>query len=343
MSVRPTVTLAQLREIAASPYAEVVSPFDGHPYLLVQSEGGCAEHLSPEERQAVSAWLLRQACPVIAIGADNEVSDPWRDVYDVVLPNAASATALIENIQRAPLAAMVLVHVLRATVDLPVPQALMVESLAYATLQGGPEFRNWLAEQPPASASDAEALDANAGPAVLMERQDEHLDIRLNRPEQRNAMSVEMRDALVEALQFVIADPSILSAKVRGKGECFSVGGELAEFGMTPDPASAHAIRSLRLPAALLAQCAERVEFQLHGACIGAGVELPAFAKRVTAARKAFFQLPEIHFGLIPGAGGCVSLPRRIGRQRTAWLALSTRRINAATALEWGLIDAVID
>ena len=56
-----------------------------------------------------------------------------------------------------------------------------------------------------------------------------------------------------------------------------------------------------------------------------------------------FLQLPEIRFGLIPGAGGCVSIPRRIGRQRTAYLALSARRINAATALDWGLVDAIVD
>jgi len=47
--------------------------------------------------------------------------------------------------------------------------------------------------------------------------------------------------------------------------------------------------------------------------------------------------------GLIPGAGGCVSVPRRIGRQRAAFMMLSGRRINAATALEWGLVDAIED
>ena len=45
--------------------------------------------------------------------------------------------------------------------------------------------------------------------------------------------------------------------------------------------------------------------------------------------------------GLVPGAGGTVSLPRRIGRHRTAWLAISGRSIDAATAAAWGLVDAV--
>jgi enoyl-CoA hydratase/carnithine racemase len=83
------------------------------------------------------------------------------------------------------------------------------------------------------------------------------------------------------------------------------------------------------------------VDFRLHGACIGAGAELAAFGRRVTAATDTWFRLPEVGFGLIPGAGGCVSLVRRIGRQRTAWLAISGERIDAATALAWGLVDSV--
>ena len=123
----------------------------------------------------------------------------------------------------------------------------------------------------------------------------------------------------------------------------FRSGGDLSEFGNAPDPATGHAVRVIRMPARLLMECAERVEFRLHGACIGAGVELPAFARHVVATTRSFFQLPEITFGLIPGAGGCVGIPQRIGRQRTAYLALSARRISAATALRWGLVDALAD
>ncbi len=79
----------------------------------------------------------------------------------------------------------------------------------------------------------------------------------------------------------------------------------------------------------------------VQGACVGAGLEMAAFAGRLTATSDAWFQLPELAMGLIPGAGGCVSVPRRIGKQRTALMILSGRRINAATALRWGLIDAI--
>jgi enoyl-CoA hydratase/carnithine racemase len=51
--------------------------------------------------------------------------------------------------------------------------------------------------------------------------------------------------------------------------------------------------------------------------------------------------LPELSIGLLPGAGGTVSVTRRIGRWRTAYLVLSGRTIDAATALRWGLVDEV--
>ncbi len=179
-------------------------------------------------------------------------------------------------------------------------------------------------------------------PAVVMERDRETLlELELNRPSNRNGMTVELRDALVEALQLVLSDDSIRRVRLSGRGKCFSTGGDLTEFGTAPDPATAHVVRSLALPGRFLASCAARVEAHVHGACIGSGIEFPAFAGRVIAASDTYFQLPELKFGLIPGAGGCVSIARRIGRQRTAWLALSGERITAVQALEWGLVDAI--
>jgi len=61
----------------------------------------------------------------------------------------------------------------------------------------------------------------------------------------------------------------------------------------------------------------------------------------VLAAPDTAIALPELLLGLIPGAGGTVSLPRRIGRHRTARLALTGERLDARTALDWGLIDAI--
>ena len=92
-----------------------------------------------------------------------------------------------------------------------------------------------------------------------------------------------------------------------------------------------------------MAACAERLRARVHGTCIGAGVELPTFAAQVVATEDAVFQLPEVSMGLVPGSGGTVSLPRRIGRQRTAYMALSGTAIDARTALAWGLVDELVE
>ena len=81
----------------------------------------------------------------------------------------------------------------------------------------------------------------------------------------------------------------------------------------------------------------------MHGATLGGGIELASFAGQVIADPATTIGLPEIGLGLIPGAGGTVGLTARIGRQRTAALALTGRRIGATTAFEWGLVDAVDD
>jgi enoyl-CoA hydratase/carnithine racemase len=175
-----------------------------------------------------------------------------------------------------------------------------------------------------------------------VERAGHALRLTLDRPERRNAYSAELRDALCEALVLAVRDPSIEAIRLEGAGPCFSAGGDLGEFGLHPDPATAHAIRTTRSAARWLALLAPRVDAVVHGACIGAGIELPAYAARVTAREDAFFALPEIGMGLVPGAGGTVSLPARIGRQRTAWLALTGASIDAPTALAWGLVDRVV-
>jgi enoyl-CoA hydratase/carnithine racemase len=167
------------------------------------------------------------------------------------------------------------------------------------------------------------------------------LTITLNRPHVHNAFSRSMRDGLAEALAVAMADDSIDRIVLQGAGPSFCSGGDLNEFGDFPDPASSHVIRLTRSPARLVARLAARVEVRTHGSCMGAGAELPAFAGRVVAHPATRFALPELSLGLVPGAGGTVSLPRRIGRHRTALLGLTGTPIDAETALGWGLVDAV--
>lgn len=329
-AVPEVLSLSAALDLAAE---ALPSPFSAQPFLLLDA----GDDATPAQMQLFREWMARGAGPVIGVApADHE--GELIKACDARVAEPAEAATMIANIRQSPIAAMVLVQLLRINERQAVAEALVAESLAYSTLQAGPEFRKWL----DANRADAPAVHGDSGEAVLMERDGDALTLELNRASNRNGMTVEMRDALIEALRLVLADDSIQSVHLSGRGKCFSTGGDLTEFGSAPDPATAHIVRSLALPGRLLAQCAERVTVKVHGACVGSGIEFPAFAHRLVATEDAYFQLPELKFGLIPGAGGTVSIARRMGRQRAAWLMLSGKRINARQALAWGLVDEVV-
>ncbi len=314
--------------------AETRSPLFGEPVVRVE-----LAFEPPPEAQDARAWQRLAELPAVSVGVATARipagAGALAQALDVVARSAEELETIVSAVERHPLAALVLVQLLRRSLERDVAEGLLAESLAYSTLQAGPEFAAWRATR-----RETER-EPDAEPAVLARREGDELRLVLNRPHKRNAFSAQMRDALCEALALVLQDASLCRVVLSGAGSSFCSGGDLDEFGTLPDPATAHAIRSTRNAAALLARVADRVEARLHGACVGAGAELPAFCGRVIADPSAFFVLPEVGMGLVPGAGGTVSLPRRIGRQRTAWLALTGRRLPAEEARAFGLVDEI--
>ena len=274
------------------------------------------------------------ACVVIGLGPADA---PAAAAADVVAEGESTAAALVEAVRRAPEASTALVVLLRMTERLDPALGLAAESAVYSTLQGGPTFTAWRAGREPAA---PDPRDLGHDP-VHAERMDDELRVTLDRPWKHNALNAGMRDALTEVLGVALADESIRRVVLAGRGPSFSSGGDLDEFGTFPDPATAHQTRLTRSPARALWSLAERLEVHTHGAALGAGVELAAIGHHVIAAPDARFGLPELRLGLVPGAGGTVSLPRRIGRQRTARLALTGETIDAETARHWGLVDEI--
>lgn len=326
MSV-PLVDGAALPDLAAQPGWLDELP-DERPALAVDlSRCGSSDAAPPLRR-----WLLAQPVPTIAFtGGGNIMPD---EGFDLVAEDQATLEKLLVGIEQNPRAAAICCQVSRSAPDLDVHAGLRLESLAYATLQGGGEFRRWL------EGCDARSACTPASP-VSLERADKLLRITLNSPENRNALSVAMRDNLTAAFRLAAMDKTIEQVLVDARGPAFCAGGDLSEFGSSSDPGEAHRTRLLRMPAFALAEIAGRVQCLLHGACIGAGIELPAFAASVIARPDARFRLPEVSMGLIPGAGGCVSIPRRIGRRAFNALAISGREIHAEEALALGLIDRI--
>ncbi len=282
-------------------------------------------------KNAHTSWLRNLPCPIIGIG-----EGPLASHCDTVLQDKRSLSAIVDNIKNAPLAAMVLVQHLRASEALDIQDALTAESFAYATLQNGPEFQHWLNEhgQQKSTLSPSEPLIVNLEKGIL--------SLTLNDSDNHNAIGASMRDALCEALDLALADETIEEVHLSANGRAFSTGGAVEEFGHSSDPATAHWVRSLRLPAWRCARLAEKLRVHVQGAAIGAGAEIAAFGHHVSATSDTWFQLPELKYGLIPGAGGTASIAKRIGRQRTTFMALSMKRIDAQTALEWDLIDEIL-
>jgi enoyl-CoA hydratase/carnithine racemase len=233
-----------------------------------------------------------------------------------------------------PIAAAALEVLLDATEAVTVESALVTESATYSTLQAGPEHQAWLATHVRRETTDEQDV-------VIVARHDGVLRLTLNRPHRHNALNAAMREALLDGLMIATVDPSVARVIIDGAGASFCSGGDLDEFGTLADPASAHLLRVDRSVARAVHALRDRTSFVVHGACVGAGVELAAFAERVTARPDATFRLPELSMGLVPGAGGTVSIPRRIGRERFAHLALTGAMIDAPTALSWGLVDEI--
>ena len=293
--------------------------------------------------------------PVILIGlsSDGPIDEPATDELDILLcggdgvarPWIGCGSGLVETVQAlcasiadSPDASVALAQLLRVGSASSATEAIIAESWVYSLLQGGRRYAQWLD-----SRSSRTPRPRPRSAVVRLERVGDVLHVILDRPEVHNAFGTRMRDELVEAFRLADIDQTLVSVVVRGEGPSFCSGGDLDEFGTAPSPVEAHSVRTTRNAGVALVAIADRVEMLVHGTCVGAGVELPAFAARVVAHSATTFRLPEISMGLVPGAGGTSSIPRRIGRQRATYFCLSGGPIDARSALQWGLVDEIDD
>lgn len=290
------------------------------------------------DRLAPTAATALADLPVVSVGIAPPGSAP---AFDVLVDDADAAAAVVAGVAADPMAAVTCSQVLRAgpweSTSAGTRTGLLLESAAYGTLQGGPEFAAWLADRGRRVRPD------EPEPPVLVDADGDGVALTLNRPRLRNAWSAAMRDALVDALRALAIGDDDRPVRLVGNGPAFCCGGDPAEFGTVDDPTTGHLVRSSANAAPWLDRLSDRLTVTVHGPAVGAGVELAAFAGRVEATGTATFRLPEVSMGLVPGAGGTVSVPRRIGRQRTAWLCLTGATIDVATALRWGLVDTLVD
>jgi enoyl-CoA hydratase/carnithine racemase len=162
--------------------------------------------------------------------------------------------------------------------------------------------------------------------------------IALNRPEARNAITIELSRALEVAIRELAQQAAVIV--IRGAGESFCAGGDFTEM-ETLRAQGGDAVRELfqsfHDACAAIAEVDVPVISAVHGFAVAGGFELALASDIVLVSDTA--TLADIHsnFGMVPGGGSTQRLPRAVGSQRALALILSGERLTAAEAVQWGI------
>ncbi|MBF6207396.1 enoyl-CoA hydratase/isomerase family protein [Nocardia abscessus] len=179
-----------------------------------------------------------------------------------------------------------------------------------------------------------------------VERRADILWITLDRPTRRNALTVDLVEAIGDALAEADRAGDIRAAVLTGAGSAFCAGGDLPSLAAVAEggPRSAtDAIYSrFHRMVGLLGSVAFPVIAAVNGPAMGAGLDLAMACDLRIASAEARFASSWINVGLVPGMGGAHLLTRAIGSTRAAELVLLGRTIDAATAHSWGLVNSVV-
>src|SRR5271154_4990160 len=178
--------------------------------------------------------------------------------------------------------------------------------------------------------------------AVLYDKRGPVAVVTLNRPAQFNAYNMAMRDDLFQILGAIHDDREVRAMVLRGAGQAFSTGGDLAEFGMAPSPIVARWVRFRRDVWGMLRGLPIPTIAAVHGYTVGGGLEMALLCDFAIAADDTRLCLPETGAGMIPGVAGTQTASRRLGLGRALDLCLTGRWIDAKEALLVGLVAEVV-
>jgi enoyl-CoA hydratase len=177
-------------------------------------------------------------------------------------------------------------------------------------------------------------------PLVLVERDDPIAVVLLNRPQQLNALSDELMEALVDALRDLDRDEAIRCIVVGGSERAFAAGADIGELAQA-SPIEMYYQRRVDRWDEIHALWTPLVA-AVSGFCLGGGCELAMACDLIVAAETAKFGQPETTLGLIPGAGGTQRLTRAVGKAVAMDVILSGRFLSAQEGLRAGLVARVV-
>lgn len=183
------------------------------------------------------------------------------------------------------------------------------------------------------------ATDIGAPDLVAVTRIEDTVEIVLNRPAKKNALTRAMYTVMAKALEEAEADASVRAVLLAAEGSAFCAGNDLGDFAANlgsdeqpPVLRFLHALTSATVP----------VLAAVHGPAVGIGATMLLHCDYVVATEDAMLQFPFVNRALVPEAGSSLLLPRVVGYLRAAEIMLTGDPVSAARALDLGLVTAVV-
>ena len=176
--------------------------------------------------------------------------------------------------------------------------------------------------------------------------------ILLNRPEVHNALSIELSDMLVDAIQTIKKSTAIKFVVIKGAGRSFCVGDDITEmmrwgddeYGKSTQGANGvmRRVRIYQDMANSLEELDKMTISAVDGYAVGGGLEITMASDFVIATQRAKWGLPEVDSGITPGWGGTTRMARYIGKRRTKEINIIGALMSAERAVDWGLWNQVV-
>ena len=177
---------------------------------------------------------------------------------------------------------------------------------------------------------------------ILVETTQEIGVLTINRPENLNALNLEVLDEMGKALEALEAEAAVRAVVITGAGsKAFVSGGDIREM-LALDPAGAKEFSRKGQGLVLyIERMSKPVIAAVNGYALGGGLELALACDFIYASENARFGLPEVTLGTIPGFGGTQNLARLVGPNRAKEMVFSGRILSAREALQWGIVNQV--
>jgi enoyl-CoA hydratase len=176
--------------------------------------------------------------------------------------------------------------------------------------------------------------------SLIVERpSDDIVVLKINRPQVRNALNLEVRASLAEKITQYGAEKAVRCLIVTGSDAAFAAGADIGEMAEA-DPVEVMS-RNVQKYWRAIMDCPKPLIAAVEGYALGGGLELALCADIIIAGEGAKLGLPEVKVGILPGAGGTQKLARLVGRHRAMLLIMTGRVFGAAEALGMGVVSEV--